>query len=80
LLQSVGYDVLSTVNAPSTDYEKTVIINHIGNDEVAKSLGDFIHCENIITEEIAETADITVEALVDFTIILGRDFDGRYVR
>jgi anionic cell wall polymer biosynthesis LytR-Cps2A-Psr (LCP) family protein len=80
LLQSVGYDVLSTVNAPSTDYEKTVIINHIGNDEVAKSLGDFIRCENIVTEVIDETADITAESPVDFTIILGRDFDGRYVR
>jgi anionic cell wall polymer biosynthesis LytR-Cps2A-Psr (LCP) family protein len=80
LLQSVGYDVFSTVNAPSTDYEQTVIINHIGNDEIAKSLGDFIHCENIITEAIDETADITAESPVDFTIILGRDFDGRYVR
>jgi hypothetical protein len=72
--------VLSTVNAPRTDYEKTVIINHIGNDEVAKSLGDFIHCENIITDEIDETADVATESQVDFTIILGRDFDGRYVR
>ena len=81
LLQSAGYDVLSTLNADKNDYEKTVIINHIGNAEVAKSLGDFIHCENILEESVqSEAAGLEVGANVDFTIILGKDFDGRYVR
>ncbi len=81
LLQSAGYDVLSTVNADKNDYEKTVIINHIGNAEVAKSLGDFIHCGNILEESVqSEAAGLEVGANVDFTIILGKDFDGRYVR
>ena len=81
LLQSAGYDVLSTLNADKNDYEKTVIINHIGNAEVAKSLGDFIHCENILEEEIqSEAAGLDSSSNVDFTIILGKDFDGRYVR
>ena len=76
LLQSAGYDVLSTTNAASQDYEKTVIINHIGNSEVAKNLGDFIHCENIVDEELNPDTD----ANVDFTLIIGKDFDGRYVK
>ena len=76
LLQSAGYDVLSTTNAATQDYEKTVIINHIGNSEAVKQLGDFIHCTNIIDEEI----DYETDANVDFTLILGNDFDGRYVR
>ena len=81
LLQSAGYDVLSTLNADKSDYEKTVIINHIGNADVAKNLGDFIHCENIIEEEIqSEAAGLDSGSNVDFTIILGKDFDGRYVR
>lgn len=89
LLQSAGYDVLSTVNASKGDYEisitdnfaKTVIINHIGNLDVAKNLGDFIRCENIVEEEIKpESEGMASESQVDFTIILGRDFDGRYVR
>lgn len=81
LLQSVGYDVLGTSNADSNDYEETIIINHIGNDDVAKALGDFIHCTNIETEEIKpEEAGLDSAADVDFTIILGEDFDGRYVR
>ncbi len=81
LLQGFGFDVLSSVNANRNDYEETVIINHIGNDEVAKNLGDIISCSNIITEEILpESAGMEAESRVDFTIILGRDFDGRYVR
>lgn len=81
LLQGAGYDVLSTVNADRNDYEKTVIINHIGNAEVAKNIGDFIHCKDIIDEEIVSEKDAENASFnVDFTIILGRDFDGRYVK
>ena len=81
LLQSAGYDILSTGNADSNDYEKTVIINHIGNAEIAKSLGDFIHCSNIVEESVSlEAESATAASNVDFTIILGKDFDGRYVK
>ncbi len=81
LLQSAGYDILSTGNADSNDYEKTVIINHIGNAEIAKSLGDFIHCTNIVEESVSDDAEsATAASNVDFTIILGKDFDGRYVK
>lgn len=80
LLQSAGYDVLSQGNADSNDYEKTVIINHIGNAEIAKSLGDFIRCKNIIEEKVSQESEFTSASNVDFTIILGKDFDGRYVR
>ncbi len=86
LLKSAGYDVLSTVNAEKSDIEKTQIINHIGNEEIARSLGNFIHCTNIVDEEIkpesAENYENPYETgtNVDFTIILGKDFDGRYVK
>ncbi|AEE17197.1 LCP family protein [Treponema brennaborense] len=81
LLQGAGYDVLSSVNADSNDYEKTVIINHIGNEDVAKTLGDFIRCTNIVVDEVLpEEAGSDLGTQVDFTIILGKDFDGRYVR
>lgn len=81
LLQGFGFDVLSSVNADRNDYKETVIINHIGNDEVAKNLGDIIGCSNIVTGEVLpESAGMEAESRVDFTIILGKDFDGRYVR
>lgn len=81
LMQSVGYEVLETANADRNDYEKTEIINHIGNAEAAKMLGSFIHCTNIIDEEILpETEAAGSAAKADFTIILGKDFDGRFVK
>ncbi|MGI5172620.1 LCP family protein [Treponema sp. OMZ 840] len=80
LMQSAGYDILTTSNADRNDYEKTVIIDHIGNKEIAKSIGDFIRCTNIKTAEIKKEDGLEADTLVDFTIVLGKDFDGRYVR
>lgn len=77
LMQSAGYEVLETGNAPATD--KTVIINHIGNVEAAKALGNFIRCINIVNEEVSAD-DSKNSAQVDFTLVLGKDFDGRIVR
>lgn len=80
LFRNASYDVLSAINADSNDYEKTLIIDHIGNQEAARLIGDFIRCSNI-KEEIVDASDEEYEsANVDFTIILGKDFDGRYVR
>ncbi len=79
LLRSTGYDVVSTINAERNDHEETYIIDHIGNAEVAKALGDFILCDNIIMEQLDETV-LDNNRLVDYTIVLGNDFDGRYVR
>ena len=82
LFQNASYDVLSAVNADSNDYEKTVIIDHIGNKEMADMVGEFIHCTNIVEEvvDIYDNSETDSSANVDFTIILGKDFDGRYVR
>ncbi len=79
LLRSTGYDVASVINAEHSDHTETYIIDHIGNEEVARALGDFILCTNIIRDEIATGTEYT-NRLVDFTLVLGTDFDGRYVR
>lgn len=81
LFQNASYDVLSAVNADSNDYEHTVIIDHIGNREMAELVGEFIRCTNIVEDSVNLSAtEDTSSANVDFTIILGKDFDGRYVR
>lgn len=81
LMQGAGYDVLTATNADRNDYEKTVIINRIGNAEIAKNIGDFIHCTNIVDEDMSQEQNVADTSFsVDFTIILGRDFDGRYVK
>ena len=80
LFQQAGYDVLPAVNADSNDYEDTVIIDHIGDEESAKIVGDFIHCTNIVQADSTKEAEVgSVKASVDFTIILGKDFNGQYV-
>lgn len=69
------------VNAPSNFVEKTYVIDHIGNNEAAKGIGSFIRCENIVTDEVdLDDSNLEAASLVDFTIVLGSDFDGRYVR
>ncbi len=79
LLKSTGYDVVSVVNAAHSEHETTYIIDHIGNEEVAKALADFIRCTNIVRPEIDVNVSET-NRLVDYTIVLGADFNGRYVR
>jgi hypothetical protein len=85
LLRGFGYDVISIGNADRNDYEKTEIVDRSGYDEVVRTLGDIIRCENIRSE--APLPDNPEEALniqnfeyrSDFTLIIGRDFNGRYV-
>ncbi|MDR1445947.1 MAG: LCP family protein [Treponema sp.] len=88
LLRSFGYDVISIGNAGHSDYEKTEIIDRLGLEEVAKALGEVIRCENIRSEEIIPDIPSTTEIELnlqnfeyhsDFTLIIGRDFNGRYV-
>ena len=80
LYQGFGYDVVRVGNAPSTDYEETIIIDRIGSSTVASAVAQAIRCENIETAPVDDdsTASAT-EYTVDFTVILGNDFNGRYV-
>lgn len=81
LYQSFGYDVIRVGNAESKEYADTVIIDRIGNQRVAEIIAEVIQCKAIrstLPEE--DTTDVYgTEAIVDYTIILGEDFNGRYV-
>lgn len=74
LYRDASYKVISTVNADRNDYTKTVVIDHIGNEAIAKRVGDFISCKNIRAETDEEKEKNKSGAQVDFTIILGSDF------
>ena len=78
LYQNASYDVLSAVNADSNDYAETVIVDHIGNEAVARQVGELIRCTNIKQAEEMEDRS-SGDSMVDFTVILGRDFNGAYV-
>jgi anionic cell wall polymer biosynthesis LytR-Cps2A-Psr (LCP) family protein len=84
LLRGFGYDVISAGNADRNDYEKTGIIDRSGYDEAAKIFGEVIRCGNIRAETPAQNnpEEINIQNLEyrsDFTLIIGRDFNGRYV-
>ncbi len=82
LYQGFGYDVVRVANAPENNVKETVIIDRIEGDSVARAIGQVIHCDNIRTAAVKsddEDVDDGTEYLVDFTIILGSDFNGRYV-
>jgi polyisoprenyl-teichoic acid--peptidoglycan teichoic acid transferase len=74
IFQSFGYDVLSVDNADREDYEKTQVVDHFSNADAAKGIADVIRCQS--TARLSATSQDAVAA--DFTIILGKDFNGRY--
>uniref|UniRef100_A0A7C3IJA4 LytR family transcriptional regulator n=1 Tax=Gracilinema caldarium TaxID=215591 RepID=A0A7C3IJA4_9SPIR len=81
LLKGFGYDVLSYGNADRNDYEKTQIINRSKYPEVAQALGSVLKCKNIIHETNADVSNAAQDLsyTADFTLIIGKDFNGRYV-
>jgi anionic cell wall polymer biosynthesis LytR-Cps2A-Psr (LCP) family protein len=83
MLQSLGYDVISIGNADLNTYDNTVIIHHYGDEKMVRAFADIIRCENIrheilMLEELEEDYE-EYEYRVDLTLLIGRDFNGRYV-
>ena len=85
LFRGFGYDIISIGNAGSNNYEKTLIIDHSGHEDVVRAFGDIIRCRNIrFDSSTRENPEIDLniqnfEYRSDFTLIIGRDFNGRYV-
>jgi anionic cell wall polymer biosynthesis LytR-Cps2A-Psr (LCP) family protein len=83
MLRSFGYDVISIGNADSNNYESTEIIHRSADEIMVKDFSELIGCGNIRSELIPSQEfedDIEdFEYKADLTLIIGRDFDGRYV-
>jgi anionic cell wall polymer biosynthesis LytR-Cps2A-Psr (LCP) family protein len=84
ILRSFGYDILSISNADRNDYERTVIIYRSGNETLVRQLAGTIRCNDIINEVEMfagqeESGIQGRELKADVTLIIGRNFDGRYV-
>ncbi|MDR0684409.1 MAG: LCP family protein [Spirochaetaceae bacterium] len=87
LIRGFGYDVINVGNADSADYAFTEIIDRSNFSGEAKKFAEIIKCKRVITvEEEKPFQDGMVMPLedynykADFTLILGRDFDGRYTQ
>lgn len=73
LFRNFGYEIMSYKNAENTQAE-TTIIDRTGNPDQAQKLADLIRCGKIVAQTDAPSGAAMI------TIILGKDFDGRYVR
>jgi anionic cell wall polymer biosynthesis LytR-Cps2A-Psr (LCP) family protein len=86
LLRGFGYDVISVGNADTTG--DTLVIDRSGFRDVAQTFAGVIRCGNIrfespLTEDLENGMGITIqntEYKADITLIIGRDFNGRYVQ
>ncbi|MCE1206534.1 MAG: LCP family protein [Spirochaetia bacterium] len=73
IFESFGYNVVSVGNAKTMDYDKTILIDRYGDKDALVAIGSVIKCDNF-----ADSAAYTGSVKADFTIILGKDFNGRY--
>jgi len=84
MLRSFGYDVISIGNADRNNYDNTEIIHRSADEVMVNDFAGLIQCENIrrelTTPQEFETGDIQdFEYKADITLIIGGDFNGRYV-
>lgn len=87
LLRGFGYDVISIGNADHSDYEITEIIDRSGYEDVGRTFAEIIRCKNIRSELTRpENIELGIdmnfqnpEYRSDFTLIIGKDFNGRYI-
>jgi anionic cell wall polymer biosynthesis LytR-Cps2A-Psr (LCP) family protein len=75
LFQSYDLEVMAPNNADNDQYLNTVVLDRKGNMDNARKVADIIHCTRIFSKP-----DPQMDQAVDVTVILGKDFDGRYVK
>jgi len=68
-LRSKGYDVVAVGNHVSFDVEQTIIMDRIGNHEIAQQVAASL---GLSTERIQQ--DIRAEFHLDVSVILGKDY------
>ncbi|MDR1256590.1 MAG: LCP family protein [Spirochaetaceae bacterium] len=85
LIRGFGYDVINIGNAGNSDYEFTEIIDHSSFSAEADRFAGIINCKRIVTAH--DNSDFQENGMAmqledyeykaDFTLIIGRDFNGR---
>ncbi|MFP4372795.1 MAG: LCP family protein [Spirochaetaceae bacterium] len=74
LYEGYGFDVVSFDNADSSDVEHTRVVDRAGDIALARRAAGIIRATRIDSEPLPG------ESTIDVTVILGKDFDGTYVR
>ncbi len=75
LFQSYDFEVMQPNNADNDQYQYTVVLDRKGRLDDAKKVADIIRCTRIYSKP-----DPQMDQAVDVTVILGKDFDGRFVK
>ena len=75
LFQSYDVEVMAPNNADNDQYINTVVLDRKGNLENARKVADIMHCTRIYSKP-----DPLLDQAIDVTVILGKDFEGRYVK
>ncbi len=73
LFESYGYKVVSVGNAPSFDYEKTIMYDNDGDKSAFQQVAGAIGCKNF-----GDAGSLPGLRKANITVILGKDFNGRY--
>lgn len=76
LFQSVGIEVVRIDNADRRDYVRTIVLDRSGRSSALQRVAQLIRATNIRSDD----STLNQTGNVDVTIILGMDFDGRFVR
>lgn len=72
VFESFGYEVVAVGNAEKADYKKTVIFDRFGDKDALSSVAGVIKCLNF-----SEGSEYKGSIKADYTIVLGKDFNGR---
>ncbi|UER67925.1 LCP family protein [Borrelia sp. BU AG58] len=83
IFQSLGFNTIKFANADRDSYSNTLVINNSDNLELAMKVGDVIRAMNVkpISEFRTDILGLDGSAISpDVIVILGDDFDGRYVK
>ena len=75
LFQTYDLEVMPPTNADNDQYQNTVVLDRKGKLDEAKKVADIIRCTRIYSRP-----DPQMDQAIDVTVILGRDFDGRFVK
>ncbi len=75
VFQSYDMEVLAPNNADNDQYQSTVVYDRKGRIEDARRVAELIRCTRVATQ-----LDPQGDQAVDVTVILGKDFDGRYCK
>ncbi len=78
VFESFGFRIVAVDNADHHDYERTLVFARRGDAELAQRAADVIRCDR--SGAPAGGAGSVDSAVVDVTVILGRDFNGRFCR